>query len=74
MFTFPIFGRKNNSPAPRRPQSCRRSPLVEALEDRQLLSSFGGGGVGQHIGVSADAIQGNHIGVVASEVVGQHIG
>jgi hypothetical protein len=73
MFTFSIFGRKNNANAARSPRGCRRSPLVEALEGRQLLSTLGGGGVGRHIGISADAIQGNHIGVSAA-IQGNHIG
>jgi hypothetical protein len=68
MFTFSIFGRKNDSSSTRRPRICRRSPLVEALEGRQLLSALGGGGVGQHIGVvvSESALGGGG--------VGQHIG
>jgi hypothetical protein len=63
----------------RRPQPCRR-PLVEALEGRQLLSTFtatkpGSASaqaavVGNHIGTNA--IVGNHIGI--EMVVGNHIG
>ncbi len=58
----------------------RRRPLVEALEGRQLLSTFTATEfgsppaqpaiVGNHIG--APMIQGNHIGT--NMVVGSHIG
>lgn len=56
MFTFSIFGRRNRpaTATTRRPRVCRRTPAVEPLEGRKLLSTFGGGGVGQHIGVVAE--------------------
>jgi uncharacterized protein YwlG (UPF0340 family) len=81
MFTFPIFRRQNDRPTTRRTQP-RRRPLVEALEGRQLLSSFTGTVVntsaslvaGSHIGTNVSSIQGNHIGTNVSEIVGQHIG
>ena len=63
----------------RHPQP-RRRPLVEALEGRQLLSTFTAtefkwpsaqsAVVGSHIG--SNAVVGSHIGY--SEVVGSHVG
>ena len=73
MFTFSMF-RSQNARSINRTPRVRRQPLVETLEGRQLLSTFGGGGVGQHIGVAAD-IQGAHIGSnVADAIQGAHIG
>ena len=54
MFTFSIFGRRDRPATTRRPRVRRRTPAVEPLEGRELLSTFGGGGVGQHIGVVAE--------------------
>ncbi len=69
MFTLSIFRRQVERGSNRR-QRARRSPVVEGLEGRQLLSGI----VGNHIGTSA-MIQGNHIGASASPaIVGQHIG
>jgi hypothetical protein len=72
MFMFSMFRSQSDRPSTRRPQ-VRRQPLVETLEGRRLLSTVaaiqgahsgvmasGGGGVGQHIGVVADAIVGQH--------------
>jgi hypothetical protein len=69
MFAFPIFRRQNDCPTSRRTQPRRRL-LVEALEGRQLLSSF----TGTDVNTSASLIAGNHIGTNVSEIVGQHIG
>jgi hypothetical protein len=63
MFLSRFFGRQDVR-STRRSQPDRR-PLVEALEGRQLLSTF-------TVTKGVDAIQGNHIGAPA--IVGQHIG
>jgi hypothetical protein len=69
------FFRRRDVRSIRRSLPCRR-PLVEALEGRQLLSTFtmtkveSPAIVGNHIGTSA--IQGNHIGT--SAIQGNHIG
>jgi hypothetical protein len=89
MFTFPFFRRQDDRPTARRPQPWRR-PLVESLEGRQLLATFMATNlqtpaiVGQHIGVTVDAVEGGggvgqHIGVTVDAAkggggVGQHIG
>jgi hypothetical protein len=64
MYLLQLFRQQSDRSIRRLP--ARRRPLVEALEGRQLLSSFT---------VTADAIQGNHIGTnVSADVVGSHIG
>jgi hypothetical protein len=61
-----------------RPFQARR-PLVEALEGRQLLSSFPGVAdiQGAHIGTNVTAIVGQHLGfsmVSVDQIKGSHIG
>jgi hypothetical protein len=83
MFTFSIFRRQNDRTTTPRPEA-RRRPSVEALEGRQLLTTFTPldvkksvavtAVVGNHIGVATNAIQGNHIGVATSAIQGNHIG
>ncbi len=70
MFLSRFFGRQKNS-VTRGSRPVRR-PVVEALEGRQLLSTFAATPaiVGKHIGTPA--IVGQHIGTPA--IVGQHIG
>lgn len=69
MFTFSIFRHQVDRGSIRRPRA-RRSPVVEGLEGRQLLSGI----VGNHIGRSA-MIQGGHPGMgVTPAIVGNHIG
>ncbi len=55
----------------------RRSPLLEALEGRQLQSGLAGVSpmiVGAHIGYGVAAIQGSHIGYGVAAIQGAHIG
>jgi len=70
MLLSQFFGRQRIS-VTRRSRPVRR-PVVEALEGRQLLSTFAvtPAIVGQHIGTPA--VVGKHIGTLA--IVGQHIG
>jgi hypothetical protein len=57
---------------------ARRQLRVEALEGRQLLSTFTAAPaiVGSHLGYSSAAIQGGHIGtnVMSADVQGGHPG
>jgi acetyltransferase-like isoleucine patch superfamily enzyme len=73
-----VFVRRDVRPLP------RRRPLVEALEGRQLLSTFTVTEVapppaqydvvGNHIGTNVAMIQGNHIGTNVAMIQGNHIG
>ncbi len=75
MFLSRLF-RRSETRLARRPQARRRL-LVDALEGRQLLTTFLSpdlGIVGNHIGTSVSAIVGNHIGTSVSAIVGNHIG
>jgi uncharacterized protein YcfJ len=82
MFTFPMFRRQDDRPTTRRPEARRRSPLVESLEGRQVLSTLTftkiemnvSAIVGQHIGTNVAAVQGAHIGTNVAAVQGAHIG
>ena len=58
MYTFPMFRRQDDRPTTRRPEARRRSPLVESLEGRQLLSTL----TFTKIEMNVSAIVGQHIG------------
>jgi hypothetical protein len=83
MFTFRIIRRQNARTTTRRPEARRRGPLVEALEGRQLLSTFTPADIKKAVAAVAlshtvapfdTAIQGNHIGVTVDSIQGNHIG